>query len=147
LEDTVAGFQTLEAHGKIRGWGVSNFDVSDIRDLVAIAGGGSFQTNQVLYNLERRGVEWNLMPLLGRLGVPVMAYSPIEQGRLSRHRALAHIARRHAATPAQIALAWLLRHPQVCAIPKAGTVDHVRENLRALAIKLTKKDVAELDEA
>ena len=104
-------------------------------------------TNQVLYNLTRRGIEWALLPWCLARGIPIMAYSPIEQGRLLGRRALRRVATRHDATPAQVALAWVLRQDGVIAIPKAGSIDHVRENRGALDIRLTKADLAELDEA
>lgn len=147
LVETLAAFVTLTIAGKIRSWGVSNFDVDDMTELGRIAGAASIQTNQVLYNLTRRGIEFDLMPQARARRLPIMAYSPIEQGRVLDHPALARIADRHDATPAQIALAWVLQHDNVLAVAKAGTVAHVRENHGALAIQLTKVDRAELDAA
>ncbi|MBA3539648.1 MAG: aldo/keto reductase [Deltaproteobacteria bacterium] len=147
LEETVAGFDELVAAGKIRGWGVSNFDVVDMEELWALPEGRAVQNNQVLYNLSRRGIEFDLLPWSREANVPITAYSPIEQGRLSAHPAIRTIAARHDATPGQIALAWVLRHDTVFAIPKMGTPARVRENLRALTIQLAPRDLAELDAA
>jgi len=147
LEATLAGFDDLQRAGKIRQWGVSNFDVDDMRELNAIAGGSAVAVNQVLYNLTRRGIEFDLLPQCGASGVPVMAYSPIEQGRLLRDPTLAGIASRHQATPAAVALAWVLRQPGMIAIPKASTVTHVEQNRAALNIDLNNDDLAALDRA
>jgi diketogulonate reductase-like aldo/keto reductase len=148
LEETLAGFEALIAAGKIRHWGVSNFDVDDMEELVDLRGGDAVATNQVLYNLSRRGVEHDLLPWARHSGVSTMAYSPIEQGRLLGHPSLNAIAERHpGATPAQIALAWALRHDGVCAIPQSGRPEHVRENRGALDLRLTSDDLAELDRA
>ena len=145
IDETVRAFEALMRDGKIRHWGVSNFDVSDMATLPTLAGGA--QTDQVLYNLTRRGVEFDLLPWLGAHRVPVMAYSPVEQGRLLKRPALAEIARRHERTPAQIALAWVLGHSGVVAIPKASRLDHVRDNRAALEVRLTTDDLAALDRA
>jgi len=142
---TVDAFSTLVASGKIRHWGVSNFDLADMRELTALP--GFCQTNQILYNLSRRGPEHDLLPWHAASGMPVMAYSPVEQGRLLGSPVLASVAARHSATPAQVALAWVLRLPHVNAIPKAGTVAHVRENAAALSLRLSSEDLAELDRA
>ena len=147
LEETLEAFSLLRERGKIRAWGVSNFDHSDMVELVSTAGGADVQTNQVLYNLTRRGVEWDLMPWAQRSNVPLMAYSPIEQGRLSSNPTLREIAQRHQATPAQIALAWVLRIDSNIVIPKAGTTAHVRENRAALDIRLSTQDLDALDRA
>ena len=147
LEETLAGFAALRNAGLIRHWGVSNFDVSDLRELIGLPGGNSVEVDQVLYNLNRRGVEYDLLPTCRRIGMPIQAYSPVEQGRLLRNRVLQAVAARHGVTPAQIALAWVLRDDGVNAIPKAGTPEHVRENRAALAIQLTQQDLAELDSA
>jgi len=147
IEETLAAFETLVGDGKIRHWGVSNFDVPDMEELEAAAGGRPAATNQVLYNLTRRGIESALLPHCVSRGIPVMAYSPIEQGRLLGRRALQRVATRQMATPAQVALAWVLRQEGVIAIPKAGSIDHVRENRGALDLRLTVADLAELDEA
>jgi diketogulonate reductase-like aldo/keto reductase len=147
LAETLDAFRALQQAGAIRYWGVSNFDVDDMEELFALAGGTDCAANQVLYNLRRRGIEANLIPWSRKHGVPIMAYSPIEQGRLLRDRTLAAVAARHDATPAQIALAWVLTHKDMMVIPKAGSEAHVRENRAALDIKLTKEDIAQLDRA
>lgn len=144
LEETVEAFEELMDTGKIRSWGVSNFDVADMNELFRIAEVDP-QTDQVLYNLTHRGIEWALLPWCRSRKIPIMAYSPIDEGRLLDHPALRHVAARHDATSAQIALAWVLRHPDVITTPKAGTPDHVRENRRAVDIQLTSKDLDELD--
>jgi diketogulonate reductase-like aldo/keto reductase len=147
LEATLEGFAALVRAGMIRNWGVSNFDISDMRELERLPGGTSVATDQVLYNLQRRGIEWDLLPWCRARRIPIMAYSPIEQGRMLKHPVLRKVASRHRATPAQVALAWLLRQELVCAIPKAGTPDHVRENRAALQVRLTEQDLTELDRA
>ena len=147
LVETVAGFQSLLQAGKVRHWGVSNFDVSEMDELVGLPGGSDVATDQVLYNLTRRGIEHDLLPWCQPRGVPIMAYSPIEQGRMLGRRELQKVAERHGATPAQVALAWVLRTEGVIAIPRAGKPDHVRENRGALHLNLTEGDFAELDRA
>ena len=147
LAETVRGFEDLLAAGKIRAWGVSNLDLDEMKKLVALPDGKACATNQVLYNLSRRGIEFDLLPWSQRLGMPIMAYSPIEQGRILGSKTLREVARRLGATPAQVALAWLLRKDGVVAIPKAATAAHVRENRAALDFKLRKEDLAELDRA
>lgn len=145
LADTIAAFEELKTAGKIRHWGVSNLDKHDMQALRTLAGAEACATNQVLYNLTRRGIEYDLLPDHRKHGLPVMAYSPIEQGRLLSHRAIQAVAVRHQATPAQIALAWLLRQDGIIAIPKATAEQHVRDNRGACGIKLTAEDLAELD--
>jgi diketogulonate reductase-like aldo/keto reductase len=147
LVDTIEGFADLKRDGMIRHWGVSNFDIDDMVELAGIPGGDEVQTNQILYNLARRGPEYALLPWLAQHGIPAMAYSPIEQGRLLEHEALQPIARRHNATPAQVALAWVLQHDGVNAIPRAGTLSHVRQNAAARDIELTRDDLHALDRA
>jgi diketogulonate reductase-like aldo/keto reductase len=147
LEETVSGFEALLAAGAIRAWGVSNFDVDDMEELIALKGGTACASNQVLYNLRRRGIEAGLLPWCRERGIPIQAYSPIEQGRLLRDRALTAVAIRHRATPAQIALAWVLRHKDMMVIPKATMLEHVRENRAALDITLTEQDLGELNRA
>ena len=147
LEETLEGFQRLRAAGKIGSWGVSNFDVADMQDLIDIPGGSELSTDQVLYNLEYRGIEYDLLPWCGRRRLPIMAYSPIEQGRVLDHSALRSVAARHHATPAQVALAWVLRRDNICAIPRASNPAHVRENRVALDMRLSASDFAELDYA
>jgi diketogulonate reductase-like aldo/keto reductase len=145
LSETVAGFRKLLEDGKIRYWGVSNFDINNLQELSRVEDGSEFATDQVLYNLSRRGIEFDLMPWCRRYHIPIMAYSPIEQGRLLNHPELVAIAERHRATPSQIALAWVLRHEGVVAIPQAGVSEHVRENFQALDIRLPKADLIRLD--
>jgi diketogulonate reductase-like aldo/keto reductase len=147
LKETVEGFEALIRMGKIRYWGVSNLDVADMEDLVNLAGGSAVATDQVLYNLTRRRIEWNLLPWCQGREIPIMAYSPIEQARMLKHPTLKKVAARHGATPAQVALAWVLRQDLMITIPKAGTVDHVRQNRAALDIHLAPDDIAILDRA
>ncbi|MFG1419655.1 aldo/keto reductase [Xanthobacter sp. V0B-10] len=144
LEETIAGFEALQHAGKIRHWGVSNFDVADMEEL-RTAGGGACAANQVLYNPSRRGPEFDLLPWLSDAGIPAMAYSPIEQGRLPREGALGRIARKHGVDPFQVALAWVMRRPDVIAIPKATRIAHVEANARARDIVLDAEDLAEID--
>jgi len=146
LAETVAAMERLRDAGKIRHWGVSNLDADDMAELVE-AGGGACAANQVLYNLSRRGTEFDLFPALAQRKIPIMAYSPIEQGRLKVAGALAAVAAAHGATPFQVALAWILRRPDVVAIPKAGKAAHVVENHGALALTLTAEDLSRLDQA
>jgi diketogulonate reductase-like aldo/keto reductase len=145
LEDTLAGFEALIRAGKIRYWGVSNFDVSDMLELVSLPGGEAVTTDQVLYNLTRRGIEYDLLPWCRARGIPIMAYSPIEQGRLLGDSVLHTVAVRHGATAAQVALAWVLRQDGTIAIPRSGTPAHVQENRAALELQLTENDLAALD--
>jgi diketogulonate reductase-like aldo/keto reductase len=147
LEETVDAFAALVDTGKIRYWGVSNFDVVDMIELRAVPGGADVAADQVLYNLTRRGIEYDLMPWCRKRHIPIMAYSPIEQGRLLGHRELKRIAARHHVKPAQVALAWVLRRAGVVAIPKAANVAHVRENRAALGLRLTRQDLGALDRA
>jgi diketogulonate reductase-like aldo/keto reductase len=144
LEETVDALDELVDTGKIRYWGVSNFDVADMNELFRIAEVDP-QVDQVLYNLTHRGIEWDLLPRCRTRGIPLMAYAPLEEGELLEHTSLRRVAERHGATAAQIAIAWALRHPDVIAIPKAGTPEHVRDNRRALDIQLTSKDLRDLD--
>jgi diketogulonate reductase-like aldo/keto reductase len=147
LAETVEGFVDLMAEGLIRYWGVSNLDGDDMVELTGLPGGEQVQTDQILYNLSRRGPEYDLIPWLSERAIPIMAYSPIEQGRVLGHPALEEVARRHAAKPAQIALAWVLRHDGVNAIPRAGTPAHVRQNAASAEIRLAPEDLSLLDEA
>jgi diketogulonate reductase-like aldo/keto reductase len=146
LGETVEAMEALKSQGKIRHWGVSNLDTDDMAELVA-AGGTACATDQILYNLIRRGPEHDLLPWLADQGMAVMAYSPVEQGRLLADRKLADVAKRIGATPAQVALAWTLRHDGLIAIPKAGSVAHVRENRAAADLVLSADDLAALDTA
>lgn len=145
LEETVAGFEELRRSGKIRHWGVSNFDTEDLQELVQVPGGENCATNQVLYNVTRRGPEFDLIPWLQEQRMPLMAYSPVEQGKLPRSGVLREIGERHAASPFQVALAWLLHWPGVIAIPKASNPEHVRDNHRALTIKLSPDEFLAID--
>lgn len=147
LMETVEAFEALKAAGKIRHWGVSNFDTDEMEELVRLPAGGNVQTNQVLYNLSQRGVEFDLAPWSRQRGIPLMAYSPVDQGVLARNARLDAIAARHGATPAQIALAWVMAQEGVIAIPKASRAEHVRQNVAALEIELTSEDFAEIDRA
>ena len=146
LDETVEGMQALQAAGKIRHWGVSNLDRDDMEELIA-EGGDACATNQVLYNLARRGPEFDLMPWLETRGIPTMAYSPVEQGRLERSAGLIDHARRLGVAPLQLALAWVLRRPDVIAIPKAGRLLHIRQNREALDVVLSDEDLSALDNA
>jgi diketogulonate reductase-like aldo/keto reductase len=147
LAETIDAFAALQRAGKIRHYGVSNFDRPDLEELWSEPGGAASAANQVLYNLTRRGIEWDLLPRCRERGVAIMAYSPIEQGRLLRKRALVELAARRGASPAQVALAWVLHQDGVAAIPKAAASDHVRENRAALDLELTREDLAALDRA
>lgn len=146
LAETVEAFEALRRAGKIRHWGVSNCDVDDLEELgPALA---ACATDQVLYSLEHRGIEYDLLPFCAQRGMPVMAYSPLGQGgRLLRQRALAEVAARRGLTPAQVAIAWTLRHPHVVSIPKAADPAHVRQNAAAREVVLTAEDLATLDAA
>lgn len=144
LAETVEGFEALRRAGKVRHWGVSNLDLADMHELWAIAGGRHAAANQLLYNLAHRGIEWDLMPWMRRHRVAVMAYSPIDQARLLRHRKLAAMAERVGRTPAQLALAWVLSQPGVIAIPKTSHRERMRENAAVLSRPLTKAEAEEL---
>ena len=146
LQETVDTFEKLRAAGKIKRWGVSNFDVDDMEELFSLKSGRHCAANQVLYNLKNREIEFDLLPWTQQTDLPLMAYSPVgHSGNLLRNPLLKKIAQSHGATPAQIALAWVLRHQNVIAIPKASTEAHVRENASSLKIKLTTADLTELD--
>lgn len=163
LQETVDTFEKLRAAGKIKRWGVSNFDVDDMEELLSLAHSRKCAANQVLYNLENREIEFDLLPFLTsniksaderiRRGepktsyIPVMAYSPVgHSGHLLRNATLKKIARRHDATPAQVALAWVLRQPRIIAIPKSSNEEHVRANAGSIEIRLTKEDLADFDQ-
>jgi diketogulonate reductase-like aldo/keto reductase len=147
LAETVAAFETLKAAGKIRYWGVSNLDTADMKAVLGAPGGTGCAANQVLYHPESRGIEFDLLPWCGEHGIPVMAYSPLghDVRRLLGSSALQAVARRHAMTPAQIAIAWGLRSGNVISIPKAADVAHVRENAAAGTIALSAEDLAAID--
>lgn len=146
LADTVAAFAELKQAGKIRHYGVSNFDAADMAELWSVPGGSASATNQVLYNLSRRGIEWDLLPWCRERRVPIMAYSPIEQGRLARDAKLSVFAKRHGLTATQAALGWLLAKDDVIVIPKTGRRERLQENLGALERPLTKAQLAALDD-
>ncbi len=146
LAETVAAFEALRSAGKIRFWGVSNLDRADMDELAGVPGGVACATDQVLYHPGERGIEFDLLPWCRQRAMPVMAYSPIGQaGRMLRSRALTEVGRRHGTTPAQVAIAWGLRHPDVISIPKAASAEHVRENAAAGALTLTAEDLAAID--
>jgi diketogulonate reductase-like aldo/keto reductase len=147
LEQTVRAFEELVRLGLIRFWGVSNFDVDDLAELLAVPGGGAVQANQVLYNLTRRGIEYDLLPTMREHGIPAMAYSPIEQGRLLDHPTIQAVADRRGATAAQVGLSWVTSRRDVTAIPRAGTPEHLQENRAAVDLRLDDQDLRLLDEA
>lgn len=147
LADTVAAFEQLKAAGKIGAWGVSNFDTADMEELLTVPNGENCAVNQVLYNLSRRGIEYDLLPWCQSRGIPVMAYSPIEQGRLVHHPELIRIAKAYQATPAQVALAFILERDGVVAIPKSSNLRRVRENRDAVDLDISDEDWAALDAA
>lgn len=147
LSETLEAFQTLQQAGKIRSYGVSNFDVEDMEEASQLKGGNAIATNQVLYNLTRRGIEWSLLPWCRQRHIPIMAYSPIEQGRLLNNPTLQAIAQERGVTAAQVALAWLLHQDEVIVIPKASRIDHVEQNYAALNFKLTAENLVDLDHA
>jgi diketogulonate reductase-like aldo/keto reductase len=146
LAQTVEAFEELVQAGLIRCWGVSNFDVLDMEELIAVPGGSRFQTDQVLYNLARRGPEYDLLPWLEETGTPLMAYSPVDHGRLLEHAAIRDMARNKGVTPAQLAIAWVLRLPDVFAVAKASTKAHVIENRAALEISFSEEELDQLDQ-
>jgi diketogulonate reductase-like aldo/keto reductase len=145
LADTVAAFESLRERGRIRAWGVSNFDVDDMAELWGLATGAGCVANQVYYSASERGIEFDLLPAQRRRRVATMAYCPIDQGALAADATFAAIGERHGVTSAQAALAWVLRQPDVIAIPKAVRERHLRENLAAAAVTLTDRDLAEVD--
>ena len=145
LAETLEALIALQKAGKIRHYGVSNLDLADMQEMAQLPGGVEIGTNQLLYNLARRGIEWDLLPWLRERRVPVLAYSPLEQARLMKNKQLAAFARNHGMTPAQTALAWLLARDDVIVIPKSGRRERLRENLGALDRVLTAAELAELD--
>lgn len=152
LEETLEAFVLLKEQGSILDYGVSNFDVSDMDEAFALPGGDEIATNQVLYSLLYRGIEWDLVPRSRERGIPIMAYSPVghkpaDQKRLFENRTIRAIAEKHNVTPAQVALAWFFRHPDMVVIPKARRPDHIRENRAAFDLQLTERDHEELDQA
>lgn len=149
LEDTLDAFAELQRRGAIRHFGVSNFDCADLDEAWSLPHGSAIATDQVLYNLEERGIEWDLLPRCRERGLPIMAYSPLgsDSARLREHAALLKVAARHGATPSRVALAWLLEQPNVIVIPKASSEAHVHDNRAALDLALTTADLADLDRA
>jgi diketogulonate reductase-like aldo/keto reductase len=145
LEETVAGFEALRQAGKIRHWGVSNFDTDDMDELMTVPGGDACATNQILYNVARRGPEYDLLPWLAAHDMPAMAYSPVDHARLPKRSALDDIADARGVSVFQVALAWVLQQSGVFAIPKAGSVEHVRDNQRALELRLDAGECAAID--
>jgi diketogulonate reductase-like aldo/keto reductase len=147
LADTVAAFEQLKAAGKIRHWGVSNFDTDDMQELRALPNGGNCASNQVLYHLGSRGIDFDLIGASAAHKETVMAYSPLGQGAILRNPALAKVAGKHGVSPAAIAIAWTMRHPHVISIPKAAGLAHVKENAAAADLELDATDLADLDAA
>ncbi len=147
LSETLSGLQHLKQAGKILDYGVSNFDTDDMEEAESNPGGKEIVTNQVLYNLMRRGIEWDLLPWCKKRGIPIMAYSPVEQRAFVSDSKLNNIAAKHNATSTQIALSWLLHQDNVISIPKATNPNHVKENRAALDIELTEEDLQQLERA
>jgi len=147
LAETVDAFSELKERGWIRHWGVSNFDALDLAELITVAAGDEVASDQVLYNLQHREAEFELLPWCRDQRIVVMAYSPVDRGALVENDVVVEIAAKHGATPAQVALAWVLRNDNVCAIPKAAIHEHVRENARALEVTLDREDLKLLDDA
>lgn len=147
LSETLEALQALKQAGKIREFGVSNFDTDDMEEAFVLKDGGAIATNQVLYNLSRRGVEWDLLPWCRQHRIPVMAYSPVEQGRLLKNQALHTIAQQKGVTAAQIAIAWLLHQENAIVIPKSSSIKHIEQNYAALGLELSSADLETLDVA
>ncbi|WP_206997530.1 aldo/keto reductase [Trinickia mobilis] len=145
LAETIEGFEALRSAGKIRHWGVSNFDTDDMEELVSARGGQACVTNQILYNVARRGPEFDLLPWLEARKMPAMAYSPVDHARLPKRTPLDEIAHARGVSVVHVALAWVLSQPNVFAIPKAGSVEHVRENRRALDLRFTEDELTAID--
>jgi diketogulonate reductase-like aldo/keto reductase len=145
LRETVAGFEALRDSGKVRAWGVSNFDRKGMEKLLSLPGGSHCAANQVLYHLRARGIEWDLLPLCRQHTIAIMAYSPLDEGRLLKHRELVAIAQREGVKPAALALAWLLAQKGVAVIPKAADASHVHDNKNALDISLSPQFMHEID--
>ena len=147
LAETVEAFERLKSDGKIAAWGVSNFDAADMAELWALDGGSACATDQVLYHLGERGIEWELIPRCRERRVPIMAYSPLGQGEVLVEPAVEDIADKHGVAPATVALAWVLRQDGMIAIPKAANLDHVKANAAALGLILDPADLEALDAA
>ena len=147
LAETLAGFARLQRDGKIRHHGVSNFNTDDMQEWVGLAGGETVASNQILYNLGRRGPQYELIPWCRERGISIMAYTPLDQGRILGNKTLREVAARHGASAAQVALAWLLRQDGMIVIPKATSLAHVRDNRGAVDLALDAGDLAALDRA
>ena len=147
LVETLEAFAKLRDRGSIRHYGVSNFDRVELAEARELPCGADIATNQVLYNLEHRGIEWDLLPWCRERDIPVMAYSPLgsDSTRLRTHPVLRKVAARLGATPARVALAWVLRQSDVFVVPKAASEEHVRDNHAALTLELEAEDLAELE--
>jgi len=145
LQQTIDGFEQLRSRALVRHWGVSNFGLEDMRELMQLPGGAACSSNQVWYSLTQRGVEFDLLPWQRRQHMPLMAYSPIDQGALSRHAGLAELAARRGVSPAQLALAWMLAQPGVMAIPKSSDPQRLRDNWASAALRLDGVELAQLD--
>jgi diketogulonate reductase-like aldo/keto reductase len=145
MEGVIAGFENLKAAGKIRHWGVSNFDIDDMIELFALENGNQCATNQILYNVARRGPEFDLLPWMRERNMPAMAYSPVDHSRLPKQSVLNDIADVRGVSPMQIALAWVLQQPRTVAIPKASTIAHVMENAAAREISLSAEELMQID--
>lgn len=146
LAATVAGFRQLQAEGKIRRWGVSNFDLADMKELVALEHGDECAANQVYYSLSERGIEFELKPWMDARGILTMAYCPLDEGRLVRHRGLQKLAQGHGASTAQLALAWLVSQGSTWAIPMTSSPERAAENSRSLKLALSAKTLSEIDQ-
>lgn len=147
LSETVDAFQELVFMGKILDWGVSNFDMASMHELIALPGGNAVATNQILYNPLRRGAEWDLIPWCHKRRMPIMAYSPLDEGGIVNHPVLIRLAKQLEVTPAQVVMAWLLRQPQIISIPKAIQLSHIDENLAALDIIFDEPMLEQIDQA
>ena len=145
LQETLDAFGQLAHEQKVVHYGVSNFDVGTMENTESLRGGAGVVANQVLYNLNQRGIEWSLLPWCGERGIAVMAYSPLEEGRLTRRGSLTEVAHRHGTTEECVALAWTLRQSWVVSIPKSSTFDHVRTNYKAISLTLSDEDLTVLD--
>ena len=147
FSETVRALVELQQEGKILSWGMSNLDVADMERILSLPHGKDCAANQVLYNLKDRGIEYDLIPWSEQHKIPVMAYTPLGEGRLRNNKALLDIARRHGATPTQVMLSWIMRTGNVIAIPKASSMTHVEENARSLDLTLTDEDLKNIDKA
>lgn len=147
FSETVRAMAELKREGKILNWGMSNLDVADMEHIVSLPNGKDCAANQVLYNMKNRGIEFDLIPWSKRHNIPIMAYTPLGEGRLRVNRTLAEIAQKHNASATQIMLAWVIRNPGIIAIPKASNIAHVEENFHSLSISLTEDDMRDIDSA